>query len=149
MIKDDEKNKIENAKNFMASAIKLATYIENLQTRLVQLETKAQNIGSSDNSELGTRILSGMHNTDNLYCTIVMVKDSIAKNLLIFEERYQKIQKILLDIATPELQMILDCRYLQGKQWNEIALELGYCERTLYRLHKKALLEVSRILEAE
>lgn len=43
--------------------------------------------------------------------------------------------------------LLLDMRYLQGKEWAEIAEEFSYEERNVHRLHSKALNRLDEILE--
>lgn len=149
MTKDVNKNNTDNAKEFMMSAINLGIYIENLQNRLTQLEERATNKPMPQSAKLGTRITQSMQNTDNLYCAIIMVKDTIAQKLLLFEKRYRKIQEMIFALDDILMQMVLDMRYLQGIAWHIIADELGYSERTLYRIHKNALEKIAAMLEKD
>ena len=41
-----------------------------------------------------------------------------------------------------EYQLILEKRYISGKSWPEIAVDLGYKMRHLYKLHDEALAAV-------
>ncbi len=149
MTKDVNKNNTDNAKEFMMSAISLGIYIENLQNRLTQLEERAKNKPMPQSAKLGTRITQSMQNTDNLYCAIIMVKDTIAQKLILFEKKYKKIQEMIFALDDISVQMIMDMRYLQGIAWHIIAEKLGYSERTLYRIHKKALEKIAAMLEKD
>lgn len=148
MIKEDKKNRRNKAKEFLLSAVDLAVYIESLQARLHQLETRAKNKGMSmENVKLGTRVSSKLYNADNLYCAIIIVKDSISQNLILFEEKYKKVHKVLSMFDDIKMQMIMEYRYLQGMPWAQIAEKTGYSERSLYRIHNKALDLTADILD--
>ena len=60
----------------------------------------------------------------------------------------QKVFEVVSDV--PDIYgIILSKRYLQGKQWCDIADELGYCEEHLRgSLHKKALKMMQETLDS-
>lgn len=45
-------------------------------------------------------------------------------------------------VENPEHRTILEQRYLCFKPWEQIALDMGYDLRWIYRLHQKALAEI-------
>jgi DNA-directed RNA polymerase specialized sigma subunit len=45
-------------------------------------------------------------------------------------------------VDNPELQTILELRYLSNMYWEEIAIELGYGIDNVFRLHRNALDEI-------
>lgn len=51
----------------------------------------------------------------------------------------REIVTIIKGVENPEYRTLLELRYLCFKPWEQIALELGYDLRWLYRLHQKAL----------
>ena len=54
----------------------------------------------------------------------------------------REIHGLLLQVEPPEYRLLLELRYLNGHEWPEIAEELGFCKRTLYRMHDQALEKV-------
>ena len=46
-------------------------------------------------------------------------------------------------INCPEYQLVLELRYLCFKSWEEIALQMGYDVRHVFRLHGEALKAIS------
>lgn len=45
--------------------------------------------------------------------------------------------------------LLLDMRYLQGKEWAEIAEEFSYEERNIHRLHSNALSRLDEVIQKE
>ena len=52
-------------------------------------------------------------------------------------------------VGNTEYQTVLEKRYLCFQSWEQIAVEMGYDLRWLYRIHGKALEEVKAILGIE
>ena len=50
---------------------------------------------------------------------------------------------IIKAVENPEDQTLLELRYLCFKTWEQIAVDMGYNVRHVYRLHDEALLKVS------
>lgn len=53
----------------------------------------------------------------------------------------RKILAIETAIASlsPNERRLFRLRYLQGKKWDDVCDELGYCRQQVFRIHKKAL----------
>ena len=49
-------------------------------------------------------------------------------------------------LEEPELRELLRLRYISCKSWAQIAVEMNYSERTLYRMHGDALKKADDIL---
>ncbi|MCM1441140.1 MAG: hypothetical protein NC131_18355 [Roseburia sp.] len=53
-----------------------------------------------------------------------------------------RIMAAIREVEDPELQTLLEQRYLNFHTWGQIAEDMGYNARHLYRLHDRALLEI-------
>ncbi len=53
-----------------------------------------------------------------------------------------EIMKAIRQVDDPEFQTLLEKRYLNFHTWGQIAADMGYNVRHLYRIHERALLEV-------
>lgn len=49
---------------------------------------------------------------------------------------------MIKEVDDPELQSLLEQRYLNFRTWEQIAVDMGYNVRHLYRMHDKALKKV-------
>ena len=56
------------------------------------------------------------------------------------------IHRLLQRVREPELQLLLELRYLCFKSWSEIAVMMEYEDRYVYKVHGRALREVEKIL---
>ncbi len=56
------------------------------------------------------------------------------------------IYQLLQRVREPELQLLLELRYLCFKSWSEIAVTMEYDDRYVYKVHGRALREVEKIL---
>lgn len=54
----------------------------------------------------------------------------------------KEIVEVIGEIDNREYRLLLEMRYLRFMTWEEIAIELGYNVRHLYRVHKEALAKV-------
>lgn len=45
---------------------------------------------------------------------------------------------------SPNERRLFRLRYLQGKKWDDVCDELGYCKRQVTRIHKKALSKLDK-----
>ena len=53
-----------------------------------------------------------------------------------------EIMKVIRQVDDPEFQTLLEKRYLSFHTWGQIAVDMGYNVRHLYRIHDRALLEI-------
>lgn len=53
-----------------------------------------------------------------------------------------EIMKVIRQVDDPEFQTLLEKRYLNFHTWGQIAEDMGYNVRHLYRIHDRALLEI-------
>lgn len=72
-------------------------------------------------------------------CKIVDLQDSVAADMQELVELKAEIIATIKAVDCIEYQLILEKRYISGKSWPEIAVDLGYKMRHLYKLHDEAL----------
>lgn len=65
------------------------------------------------------------------------------------KEKCLKVTAVIDKISDPKMRMILKYRYISGNTWEKVS-ELSFMsERHIYRLHKRALEEIEKILKGE
>lgn len=69
------------------------------------------------------------------------IREEIRSLVLIQHETAEAIKVLIEDIT---LREILEKRYLGGKRWEEIAVEMNYAYRWVQRLHARALKQMKR-----
>jgi len=73
---------------------------------------------------------------------IIDLQDEITRDLERLVDLKRGISLVIREVDCYEYRMILEKRYISNMTWPEIAVELGYNLRHLYRLHDVALNKV-------
>ena len=55
---------------------------------------------------------------------------------------YKETSQVISQLDDHRLQLLLELRYISGKTWNEVAVDLEVCSKTVFNLHSKALSQV-------
>lgn len=129
------------AKEYLSRAFMLESRIN---SKLAQIKTLRATATKA------SAVLTGMpskpsRNVTAMEDAIVKMVDleteiSVLVGRLVDERR--EITEVIARINDPMLETILELRYLCYKDWNEIASELNYHRRHLFRLHGQALAKV-------
>ena len=125
------------AKALLERIIKIRKAIDYRRTKIDALIEQAENTcmphnPRSDSSPMASAI-----------CRKVDLEIEITK---LAEERKALIAKIDL-LENDDLSRLLILRYVQETPWDDIAAEMGFCERHIYRLHKAAVEELDNRLK--
>lgn len=59
----------------------------------------------------------------------------------------QEISGLIEQVSNFKYRIVLEYRYIKGKTWEQIAKDLGYNVRWVFKLHGSALVEISKLLE--
>ena len=60
-----------------------------------------------------------------------------------------EILEVTNKLKDPVSQLLLQMRYFEGKTWEDVAFDLGYNNRTVFKIHGRALKEVEKILKGQ
>ena len=71
---------------------------------------------------------------------IAEIQEEIDKQTAELMEIRKEIESGISHITNLQEQLVLRCRYLNHMEWDEISTVLGICVRSIYRIHKRALL---------
>ena len=78
-------------------------------------------------------------------CKIVDLEREINEDIDRLVDLKAEARRVINAVSDPDQQLILELRYLCFKSWEQIAVDMGYELRWLYRLHHRALDAVSEI----
>ena len=78
-------------------------------------------------------------------CKIVDLEREINEDIDRLVDLKAEARRAINAVSDPDQQLILELRYLCFKSWEQIAVDMGYELRWLYRLHHRALDAVSEI----
>ncbi|MBR6483560.1 MAG: DUF1492 domain-containing protein [Clostridiales bacterium] len=134
------KHQVE-AKNYLSQAFRLNQSIDNKMKQLWELRDMAAKT-SVTYSDMPGDPNRGKSKVESCVAKIADIEAEIDKEIDGLIDLKLDIMKRINEVSSPELQAVLDLRYLKFMNWNDIAKELGYGSRNVYLLHGKALDEI-------
>lgn len=129
------------AKEYLNQAYRLDQRIRSKQEQISALNDLATSCSTSMTGMPRNPNKGGSRMADAV-CKIVELQDSIAAAMQELVELKAEIIATIKAVDCIEYQLILEKRYISGKSWPEIAVDLGYKMRHLYKLHDEALAAV-------
>ena len=129
------------AKEYLNQAYRLDQRIRSKQEQISTLNDLATSCSTSMTGMPRNPNKGGSRMADAV-CKIVDLQDSIAAAMQELVELKAEIIATIKAVDCIEYQLILEKRYISGKSWPEIAVDLGYKMRHLYKLHDEALAAV-------
>jgi len=134
-----------NAKEYLSQALWLDQMILSKLEQLETLKSLSMKVTSSFTEE---KISGGNVEKSKMESTIVKVIDlegEINADFVRLIELKKEIQDTINRMEDINYQLLLEMRYLNGKNWEEIAQELKYNNRTVFKVHGKALKQFERV----
>ena len=133
-----------SAKDYLSQAYKIDQRINSKIEQVQLLRALAEKALStlSDTPTSGTR---NIHRMENIIIKMVDLESEINADLNGLVDLKREIITVIKCVAVPELQTLLELRYLCFKTWEEISVSLHLDIRWVHRLHNKALCEVDII----
>ena len=83
-----------------------------------------------------------IHKMEDIIAKIVDLENEINDDIDKLVDLKAEITTVIKEVDDPELQSLLEQRYLNFRTWEQIAVDMGYNVRHLYRMHDKALKKV-------
>ena len=134
-----------SAKDYLSQAYRIDqrinSKIEQVQS-LRNLAAKATATLSDAPTSKGTR---NIHRMEDVIVKMMDLESEINKDLNRLIDLKHEIITVVKCVENPELQTLLELRYLCFKTWEEIAVEISWSIRQVYYMHGEALREVEQI----
>lgn len=134
-----------NAKEYLSQAIWLDQRINSKLEQKEQLEALAKRVTVNFTQEKvsgGRATTSPMEDaTVKLIDLCHEINDDIDELITLKAE----ILEIISKVDDPVSQLLLQMRYIEGKTWEEVAYDLDYNSRTVFKIHGRALKEIEKI----
>ena len=83
-----------------------------------------------------------VHSMQDIIVKIVDMKAEINTDIDHLVDLKREIMQVVKAVPNPEHQTLLELRYLCFKSWEDVAQELGYNVRHIYRLHDEAVEQI-------
>ncbi|MCR5355771.1 MAG: DUF1492 domain-containing protein [Lachnospiraceae bacterium] len=129
------------AKEYLSQAYRLDLEINNkieIMDSMHSLATKATSTFSLVPPS-GTR---NVHRLEDTLAKIVDMDIEINKKIDKLVDLKKEIIDVIGRVDNREYRLLLEMRYLRFMTWEEIAIDLGYNIRHIYRIHREALAKV-------
>jgi DNA-directed RNA polymerase specialized sigma subunit len=136
-----------SAKEYLSQAFRIdqrinakLEQVENLRCRSTKTTATL-----SDTSVMYTR---DAHSADGIIVKLIDLENEINADIDRLVDLKRDIYEVFRSIHDPELQLLLELRYLCYKNWSEISVALDLDDRYVYKLHGRALTEVEKSMMA-
>lgn len=126
------------AKEYLSQAFRLDQRINSKLEQAASLRELAIKATASIHAERisGTKERSPM---ENAIVKLVDLEHEIDADIDRLVDLKRELMFFISDIGEPSYRLLLELRYLEGRNWEEIAKIMGCNLRWIYRLHGKAL----------
>lgn len=126
------------AKEYLEQAYQIDQRIHSKLAQVESLRALAVRVTTtlSDTPPNPSRNLQSM---EAALCKLVDLEREINADIDTLVDLKRESVALIKEISNPEHQVLLEMRYLRFKTWGQIAKELGYSIRSVYRLHDAAL----------
>jgi hypothetical protein len=131
-------NKSYAVKEYLSQAYRIDQRINskiNLVSSLRELATRV----TSTMSDIPPSGLRNVHRMEDIICKMIDLESDIHADIDLLIDLKRDIVMLIQSVADPDYQTILELRYLCFKPWEQIAVDMGYNIRYLYKLHGRAL----------
>ena len=129
------------AKEYLGQAYRLDQRINSKLEQVMSLRTLATKATStlSDTPPSGTR---NVHRMEDIIVKIIEMENEINRDIDNLVDLKREMVSVIKTVTDPELQTLLELRYLCFKSWEQIAVEMEYSIQHIFRLHDKSIKEI-------
>ena len=129
------------AKEYLGQAYRLDQRINSKLEQVMSLRdltTKAA-ATMSDMPGGGSR---NVYRMQDIIGKIIDLEDEINQDIDALVDLKREMVATIKAVADPECQTLLELRYLCFKTWEQIAVDMQYSTRNIYKLHDRAIKEI-------
>ena len=132
------------AKEYLGQAYHIDQRINSKIEQVAALRELSVNVSNilSDTPSSGTRNIRG---NESVIVKIIDLENEINDDIDKLVDLKREIMESIKKVKNEDSQVILEKRYLCFKQWEQIAVDLGYSIQHTFRIHNKALKAIEKI----
>lgn len=134
-----------SAKDYLSQAYRIDQRINSKIEQVQSLRDLAEKASSTLSDVLPSKGTRNVHRMEDVIAKMVDLESEINADLTHLINLKHEIVTVIKCVESPELQTLLELRYLCFKTWEQIAVELHFDLRWVHRLHNRALNEVDAI----
>ena len=129
------------AKEYLGQAYRLDQRINSKLEQVMSLRdlTTKATATMSDMPGGGSR---NVYRMQDIIGKIIDLEDEINQDIDALVDLKREMVATIKAVADPECQTLLELRYLCFKTWEQIAVDLQYSTRNIYKLHDRAIKEI-------
>lgn len=138
-------DKLMTAKEYLSQAYRID---QRINAKLEQLDA-LRALSRKTTVSYGIEPVSHTRNVSSMEDTIVRLIDlenEINADIDRLVDLKREIYEVLRHVQDPELQLLLELRYLCFKNWSEISVALELEDRYVFKVHSRALTEVEKYI---
>ena len=134
-----------NAKEYLSQAFQLDQRINSKQVQVSVLRKLALKTTSvlQDDKVRSTKQRSPM---ENALVKLMSLEEEINEDIDRLVDLKGEMANLISEMESPSHQLLLELHYLSGSTWVQVARNMGYDIRWVYRLHPKALKEADDLV---
>lgn len=128
-------------KDELMKAFRIDQEIDNMMEQisaLSDLATKA----SQTLSDMPGSPNRNIHKHEDIIVKMIDMQQDLQKKIDSLLDTKQHVANLISQVKDREGRLVLQQRYLQYEKWEEIASDLGYTVRQVFRIHDEALSEI-------
>lgn len=133
---------IQAAREFLSAGQRIEGMIGLRLSRLEAVRSRARKVTRALDT---AAVMSGYRGdpVGDAACRLAEMEDELLQDYHKLLEKQKEIQQVIDEIPDDYQRMVLELRYLQGISMLGIARRLNYDERTIQRIHHKALIQTA------
>lgn len=90
------------------------------------------------------RVQSARYDYDSMIIKIIDLEETITRDIDFLIDLKKDASNQFVSLGQP-YGIVMELRYLEGKRWMEIAVELDYSLQSIYRIHGEALILLNKM----
>ena len=126
------------AKEYLNQAYWLDRRINSKLEQISALQDMATKTTSVMSDDVVSRTRN-VHSMEDVIAKMVDMKNEINRDIDRLVDLKSEIMHTIKEVENPELQTLLELRYLCFKDWPDIACEMHCSESNVYKVHSRAL----------
>ncbi len=134
-----------SAKDYLSQAYRIDQRINSKIEQVQSLRDLAEKASATLSDVPPSKGSRNVHRMEDVIAKMVDMESEISADMKRLLNLKHEIVTMISCVESPELQTLLELRYLCFKTWEQIAVALHFDLRWVHRLHNRALNEVELI----
>ena len=130
-----------NTKEYLSQAFRLDQRINSKLEQIASLRELAVK-ATSTLTDAPRSPNRNIHSMESIIAKMLNLENEINTDIDTLVDLKREIVTVIKQIENPEYQTLLELRYLCFKSWEQIAIDMGFNSKYIFRIHDNALIKV-------